>query len=231
MPAVIHRLFTGAANSYLIPLQTAGYALVDAGQVRVGWPLLRWGLRRLGLAPDAIKLIIVTHAHFDHVGGLAAVQQASGAPVIAHPKAAELLATGTVVIPSGQTPYSRFIHRAGTTAARIGLLNFPEVSQVIHSEDDLHVDNFGLNAQVIHTPGHTDDSLTVLCDDGRALVGDLAANHFPLGRGPILPPFFGDRDRVYTSWRRVLAAGARRIYPGHGRPFDAALLHEHLDRR
>src|SRR6185369_10913652 len=57
--------------------------LLDTGLV--GEPrLIQWRLRRLGLRPDAIKAILLTHGHLDHMGNLAWAKAWCGAPIYAH---------------------------------------------------------------------------------------------------------------------------------------------------
>lgn len=72
----------GTANCYLVPASD-GYFLVDAGAPgRAGVFFRR--LRRLGVAPDRINLIVITHAHHDHVGSLLPIARATAAPVLIH---------------------------------------------------------------------------------------------------------------------------------------------------
>ncbi|MGD2077594.1 MAG: hypothetical protein PVH18_04395 [Chloroflexota bacterium] len=59
----------------------------------------------------------------------------------------------------------------------------------------------------MHTPGHSDDSVTLLLDDGSAFTGDLTH------------PAFATMETAATvmaSWRQLQAQGASRIYPAHG---------------
>jgi glyoxylase-like metal-dependent hydrolase (beta-lactamase superfamily II) len=78
-----------------------------------------------------------------------------------------------------------------------------------------------LPGEVIHTPGHSPGSVSLLLASGDCFVGDLAMNGLPLRRGPGLPVFADDLERVRRSWRMLLDRGARTVYPAHGRPFDA----------
>lgn len=97
-------------------------------------------------------------------------------------------------------------------------------------DDELPLADFGVRGRALHTPGHTSGSLSLLLDDGSAFVGDLCAR-IPLIGGRSYVPFFGeDQEIVYASWRRLLAAGATRIYPDHGPAFPASALRDELAR-
>jgi glyoxylase-like metal-dependent hydrolase (beta-lactamase superfamily II) len=73
----------------------------------------------------------------------------------------------------------------------------------------------GLTGEILHTPGHSDDSVSLLLDDGAVFTGDLTH-----------PRLVGEHDAaaVTASWRLLRERGATRVYPGHGPPraMDAA---------
>jgi glyoxylase-like metal-dependent hydrolase (beta-lactamase superfamily II) len=72
----------------------------------------------------------------------------------------------------------------------------------------------GIAGEVLHTPGHSDDSVSLLLDDGSAFTGDLTP-----------PQYIGmeDPEVVHRSWQVLRAHGASRVYPAHGpvRPIEA----------
>jgi glyoxylase-like metal-dependent hydrolase (beta-lactamase superfamily II) len=65
----------------------------------------------------------------------------------------------------------------------------------------------GIPGEIVHTPGHSDDSVLLLLDDGSAFTGDL-----------IHPALVGESDAavVFASWRLLRERGAARVYPAHG---------------
>jgi glyoxylase-like metal-dependent hydrolase (beta-lactamase superfamily II) len=198
-----------------------GAVLVDVGLA--GWTSLFFRrLKNAGIRPEDVRLIVITHVHFDHVGNLKALRERCGCPVAIHANEAPLLSHGTVVFPPGTNLF-------GNVAASVGrglapLLKFSAVKPDIQIAKELSLERFGISGKIIATPGHTIGSLSVLLPDGTACVGDLAANHFPGRLGPIFPPFADNVTALLESWDLVLNAGAKTICPGHGRPFPAEYL-------
>ena len=69
------------------------------------------------------------------------------------------------------------------------------------------LEKIGIPGQILHTPGHSDDSVSLLLDDGSVFTGDLTA-----------PQYIGleNPDVVNASWRLLCDHGAKHVYPGHG---------------
>jgi glyoxylase-like metal-dependent hydrolase (beta-lactamase superfamily II) len=88
----------------------------------------------------------------------------------------------------------------------------------------------GLDGVLLHTPGHTSDSISLLLDDGRLFCGDLASNFLNWAGAHHATLFNENMEELYASWKAVLDAGARRVYPAHGAPFGAAILRREIDR-
>lgn len=222
------RIPLGTSNAYLLPAQ-AGYALVDAGNPCMEF-LLFAALRRHSIQPEEIKLIVITHAHLDHVGGLRTIARRCGnPPVLVHALEAPLLESGTVVFPAGTVPIGKVIHSVGVRLAPF--IRFHGVAPAYRLAGAESLRDFGLDGRVLPTPGHTSGSVTILLDSGDAFVGDLCINVNPFVVGPVFPPFADDVAALYRSWKDVLDAGARRIFPGHGRPFAAHHLRAKLAER
>jgi metallo-beta-lactamase class B len=117
----------------------AGHVLIDAG-LPESVPQIRDHIRELGFKVEDIKLILNTHDHYDHAGGIAELQRLSGAVVAASPPSAAVLKTG---IPEADDP-------------QYGLLaSFERVPsvQIIQNHETLSVGSLRLTAHM--TPGHT----------------------------------------------------------------------------
>jgi metallo-beta-lactamase class B len=129
--------------SAIIIRTSEGLILID-GALPQSSPLIDRSIAALGLDTTDIRLILTSHAHFDHVGGIAALQRASGATVAASPNSAAALRQGR---PTPDDPQF--------TVADNG---FPPVEQVrtIEHGETLVVGDVRITAYF--TPGHTPGS-------------------------------------------------------------------------
>ena len=219
----------GNANAFAVR-DRRGVLLVDAG-----WPgreeeLLR-RLKALKIFPEEVGLAVVTHVHYDHVGSLAAFREAAGCTVAVHAAESPLLARGDVVLPPGTGCMGRGLIAVGGVLSRLfpAATRYRPVAADLIVTEEMSLETYGVAGRIVPTPGHTKGSLSVLLDDGSALVGDLAFNVFPWG-GPIFPPFAEDVPRLLESWRALLSRGAKTIYPGHGGAFSASALQAAWDK-
>jgi hydroxyacylglutathione hydrolase len=212
----------GSANAYLIPART-GYVLIDTGDPGLTFLLFRT-LKQHQISPRQIRLIILTHIHYDHIGGLWVVQGQSGAPVMVHEAEAVDLAAGRVVIPAGTYRISKLLAALGQGASRF--FRFPGYrAETIVTGEGQSLHEFGLDGCVLHTPGHSPGSMTILLDNGDAFVGDLCPNTwFNRWLRSRFPPYADDVAAVYRSWARLLGTPAQTLYPGHGAPYPAEAL-------
>jgi glyoxylase-like metal-dependent hydrolase (beta-lactamase superfamily II) len=81
------------------------------------------------------------------------------------------------------------------------------------------LEEFGVDGHILHTPGHTDGSVSVLLDEGPALVGDLIQSKL-LSRGTPVPSVFAvDRDQMLASIHSVIAHEPNPVYASHAAPF------------
>ena len=183
MPAAFHRLRLGTCVCYLLPA-AGGWVLIDAGNRGRANAFVR-KLGRLGIKPADIRLIVLTHTHFDHVGSLAAIKELCGCAVAVHAAEAQRLAQGRADIPPGNRAWSRFlVSRAHLLQPRWPRFRAVEPEVIINGDTDLA--DWGLEARVIHTPGHTSGSLSVLTPDGDAFVGDLCVYDPPFTGPPCI---------------------------------------------
>jgi metallo-beta-lactamase class B len=125
--------------SAMLVTSANGHIILD-GALPQSAPLIARHVQQLGFKMSDVKVILVTHTHYDHSGGVAELQKFSGAMVIASDLAAEPLRTGKV---GRNDPQFEVISPS------------PPVSNVeaLGARRSVKVGDLQLN--VIHTPGHT----------------------------------------------------------------------------
>ncbi len=208
-------------------LRDAGVIAIDAGPRGKGEQFAR-GLARAGIRPRDVQLIVLTHGHWDHVGSARDLKTITGGKLAMHEADRACLEHSIIRLPPGTTKWGKvfiaierlFLPRIRIPAATV---------DVILGDEPFSLQEYGLPGRILHTPGHSPGSVTILLDSGEAFVGDLAMNGFPLRRRPGLPIIAEDASAVIDSWHRLLEAGARTVYPAHGRPFPADVIRGAID--
>lgn len=189
--------------------RSTNYWVVSAGTSRLlvdlGWPgmmgKMQANLKRMDVPIEEIRYGLATHYHIDHAGLAQELKQA-GVPLL-------VLDVQVQAIPL----MKRWIKPQD---------NYTDITMhdnvvIACSESRPLLESIGIPGQIVHTPGHSEDSVSLLLADGSVFTGDLTH-----------PAFIGmaDPDVVADSWRSLQERGATRIYPGHGpaRPFGATFL-------
>ncbi|MCA1711620.1 MAG: MBL fold metallo-hydrolase [Actinobacteria bacterium] len=154
-------------NSFLLADDDGSLTLVDAGLKGADKKVLA-ALAGIGKAAQDVQRIVLTHAHRDHAGGLAAAQQATGAAVSSHDRDATYLRTGTPPQLDLGTTRGRLLNRTRGSFAKT------EVASTFQDGELLPI---GGGLRVVHTPGHTPGHVSLLHEPSGTLVtGDSIFN-------------------------------------------------------
>ena len=140
--------YVGTEGLSSILIETSnGLILVDGGLAQSA-PLIDANIRELGFDPLDIKAIFVSHAHFDHAGGVNALQRLSGAAVYTSDNGVTTLGTGR--LEPGDPQY----------VADSDQGSFPATRNVVVVADGDAVTVGDVAVTAVYTPGHTNNSVT-----------------------------------------------------------------------
>jgi glyoxylase-like metal-dependent hydrolase (beta-lactamase superfamily II) len=225
MAYALHQLSGGRFNHIYLVRQGENAALIDTGNPGQADAIVRQ-LVEHDVTPDNVRLILITHGHTDHFGSAAALQARLDAPVAVHTADAVALRRG-IHQPDSLTPshwLTRLLMRLPFDATAESV---PTLEPDLIFEDGWRLDDYGIDADVIPTPGHTPGAISVLLDKGEAIVGDLvAADPGTLFLRPGPPYVAWNLDQNWRSLRALMDRRPHTVYTTHGGPFGAdAILH------
>lgn len=180
--------------SALLLTSPAGHVLVDAGLPESA-PLIAANVATLGFKMKDVKLIVNSHVHFDHAGGLAELQRLSGARVVA-------LAPSAWVLQRGES---------GDDDPQFGLtIAFPKVRTLTVIEDNEAVKGGDITVTAHKTAGHTPGGTTwswVSCEKEQCLNMVYADSQTPVSADS----FFYTRTKLYPNGIADFEQGFRTI--------------------
>jgi endoribonuclease LACTB2 len=179
--------------------RSTNFWVISAGTSRLlldlGWPgtmeTLRANLDRMGVPLREIRYGLATHYHIDHAG-----------------LAQELKRAGMrLIVPDLQLEWIPRIMDHVKPADHFTPISLHDNHIIRLDESRELLTALGIDGQILHTPGHSPDSVSLLLDTGEVFTGDLTH------------PMFATEETladVTASWDRLAAAGATTVYPAHG---------------
>jgi len=183
-------------NTYYYLLQNSrddGLLAFDAG-----WPCSLHGyakaLKTTGFRFAQISWAMISHFHIDHAGLIRDFQDTGIECLVFENQFVTMEAMEELA--ARKYPAYRRIIPDGLT-------------RIETADSRRYFQSLGIQAEVIATPGHSDDSVTLITDEGEALIGDL-------------PPFSQLMDDDLTSHRSyelIRSRGGMIMYPSHAEPF------------
>ena len=179
--------------------RSTNYWAISAGRSRLlvdlGWPgmmgALRANLDRADIPLNEIRFGLATHYHIDHAG-LAQDLKNAGVPLL------------TIDV---QLPFIPLMKRHIKPQDRFTDIALEGNTVIACAESRALLARLGIAGEIVHTPGHSDDSVSLLLDDGSVFTGDLTD-----------PRMIGaeNAEVVRASWQRLKDGGASRVHAGHG---------------
>jgi endoribonuclease LACTB2 len=179
--------------------RSTNYWVVSTGTSRLlvdlGWPgtmgAMRASLNRMGVPLEEIRYGLATHYHIDHAGLAEELKQA-GVPLLV----IDVQIDSIPLLKNHTKPRDNFVDIAMHTNVTISC-----------DESRSLLEGIGISGEILHTPGHSDDSVSLLLDDGSVFTGDLTHPAFAVEE---------DLETVLLSWSVLRERGASRVFPAHG---------------
>ena len=225
MGATIHTIPLGFDNVYVV--KDKGAVIIDSGAPKKGKAFLK-ALEKVGIKPDEIQLIILTHGHWDHIGSTAEIKEVTGAKVVMHKNEKHWLEESLKPMPPGVTTWGKISTKLFSwTIVPLVHIQPSEVDIVLENEE-FSLDEYGISGKVVYTPGHSSGSVSVLLETGEAFVGDMAMNKFPLRLSPGMPIYAENWQMLIDSWQTLLNEGVKTVYPAHGGFFSVDIIKKEL---
>lgn len=221
----VHLLQHANVNCWLIE-GDGGLTLIDAGLPRT-WNKLGTGIRALGYRPEDLRAVVLTHAHFDHMGMAQRLIDRLSIPVMAHAADEALvrhpyryahenpIAAYPISHPAA-VPILASMVAAGAASVK-GIQDFTRLPQ----EGVLDVPGL---PRVIATPGHTFGHIALHLPDRDAVItGDalVTLDPYTARTGPriVAGAATADSELALQSLEAIAQTGANRVLPGHGEPW------------
>jgi len=218
----ITQILSGRSNVFLLTNGEKNI-LIDTSP-KYKWKKLEKRLKLLEV--DLIDYLILTHTHYDHAENAKKIRDKYGAKVIVHSDEASYLASGENIVPGGTNVITKFIIRLLAkqflSAARYEPCQY---DYLVDSTFDLK--NFGFNAYILHTPGHTIGSMSIIIDDNIAIVGDAM---FGVFKWSVFPPYANNITQMIDSWGKLLKTNCLVFIPAHGSANSRSLVQKEYNR-
>ena len=219
-------------NTYLYKAP-CGYVMIDTGYEH-SMKSVQKKLTKEGLSFDNIRYVFLTHAHDDHAGFLKELlDHTTDLQVIVSCKAVPTLRRGQNSFTGGCSSFLALAFCMVMALLGKGEHRFPAVDAsyddriIVISTDNKSLLETALGGEIIRTPGHTADSVSLKVGDV-VFCGDAAMNGLPsLNRITI---WVEDKSAFSCSWDTLVRCGPAVIYPAHGKPFEPADLKKYKNK-
>jgi glyoxylase-like metal-dependent hydrolase (beta-lactamase superfamily II) len=190
---------SGPVSIVNVGYRSTNFWVVSAGRSRLlvdlGWPgmfsTLEANLKRMDIPLGEITHGLATHYHMDHAGAAQDLKR-RGMRLLVTPEQVDAIA-----------PMKQFMKKADAYTE----ITLDDNVLVPCAASRALLATLGFAGEIVHTPGHSDDSVSLVLDTGAAFSGDLT--HPPLATEETA-------DLVARSWRMLRDRGATTVYAGHG---------------
>lgn len=221
MSSKIKTINLGGVNCYLASCPD-GFVLIDTGYSGKRALLLK-ELEAAGCTPGKLTLVLITHGDADHAGNAAYLREKYGAKLAMHAQDSGMVEHGDMSGNRKAKPDKMsLIMKVMVSVAGIFVKSggFEKFKPDLMVDDGLDLSKYGLDATILHLPGHSKGSIGILTKDGDLYCGDLFYNMLGF-------KFIDDLTDHNASIRKLKALNIKNIYPGHGKALPEGFLLKH----
>jgi glyoxylase-like metal-dependent hydrolase (beta-lactamase superfamily II) len=195
-----------SSNNPLIITKDSCNIIIDTGR-KSSWKSISEKLDKM-LGENSLNAVILTHAHYDHVENTKAIKEKYNAKIIIHKSEAVYLQKGE------SSPLPAWKYSMGE---RINQLEeykkyYPPVEPDILINDYLDLGEYGVNAYVINTPGHTMGSITIVINDEVAVIGDATVK---VTKKPFEKKLKKISKEAMDSWEKLIRLNCKYYITSH----------------
>ena len=218
MPSKVVTINMSGVNCYLLR-SPQGFVLIDTG-FQSQRSRLDGELEKAGCKPGDLKLVLLTHGDIDHAGNCAYLQKKYGAPIAIHRLDAPMVERGDMGVSRKAKPDKvSFVFRVLMlfTKRLAEKHPFEKFKPDFEIDEEFNLQEYGLQAKVIHIPGHSKGSVGILTSDGELFCGDMFYN---------IPGFrlIDNLVEHEASRKKLCGLKVERVFPGHGKPFSSGMI-------
>lgn len=165
----IHQIKCGNVNCYIIENGTNGI-LVDTGKKEFFGKVIE------SCKLYNVKLIVLTHAHFNHAENAAQISDVLGIPIGKNENDCNLIQSNANQSLSAANILGKIVLSASLKEFSVRSMPEFKPNVLLHSDDSLS--DYGIDAHIISLPGHTDGSIGIDVENKHLIVGDALMNMF-----------------------------------------------------
>ncbi|MAE83719.1 MAG: hypothetical protein CMB80_13350 [Flammeovirgaceae bacterium] len=208
-----------------------GLVLVDTGVPGSSKKIFQ-EIENHGYKPSDIQLIVVTHGHMDHFGSVGEINQKLQVPVLGHLKDTPFFEKGEANVDSMKpNKLWAYLFKRAVKSLR----TIPFRPNIIMDGEEYDLGDWIAGAKILHTPGHTAGSISVILPNNEAIIMDMMATGVGLG-GVMMhsrvkhPAFHDNLIQLKRSFDKILQYDLDRFYLGHGKPVNRKQVLRYLKK-
>ena len=188
----IHELHYSNTNTYLIESEK-GKLLFDTGWAGT-FPAFCKAMGEIGIPVQDIDLILISHFHPDHMGIAQQIADQGAVILVADVQKDHIHDADGIFAKEKATYFEPVIDE------KVRLFSIEGSRQILKEID--------LSGQILYTPGHSDDSISLMLDDGSVFVGDL---------NPLYELELHKGTQIEDSWNKLFESKPKRVFYGHAK--------------